>query len=304
MRQYNWNDLRFFLSVARTGRITVAARRLGMDHATVSRRISALEHALKAQLFIRQPRGYLLTEHGEKLLRWAEQMEALALSAEGDVAGSTLELSGIVRIGAPDGFGSMFLAPRLGHLCDQYPDLDVQLIATSHVFSLSKREADVAITLAEPSSGRVRAQKLTDYYLGLYASPDYLAKRPEIKKTSDLQDHRFIGYIDDLLFTPELDYIPQISETLRSQLTSTNLIAQLEATAAGIGICVLPDFIGRHRPDIVPVLPKSVQLMRSFWLMTHIDSWELSRIRKTVSFISEQVNQNLPLFQEKYTGDA
>ena len=147
MERFDWDDLRFFLAVARSGRLTAAARRLGADHATVSRRITSLEESLKAKLFERRPQGYTLTAHGERLLAKAESMETEALAIQSDIGGADMALSGTVRIGAPDGFGTYFLAPRLASLSKAYPGLELQLIAMPRLLSLSKREADVAITL-------------------------------------------------------------------------------------------------------------------------------------------------------------
>src|SRR5215213_966441 len=205
MSRFDWDDLRFFLAVARAGRLTVAARRLGADHATVSRRISALESALKAKLFERRPQGYTLTAHGERLLTKAEAMETEALAASSEIGGADLAISGIVRIGTPDGFGTTFLAPRIAAFAAQYPDLEIQLIAMPRLLSLSKREADVAVSLAPPREGKIVARKLTDYRLGLYATADYLGRHPAVAAAGDLHDHEMIGYIDDLIFTPELD---------------------------------------------------------------------------------------------------
>lgn len=251
---FDWSHLRFFLAVARTGRLTTAAAQLATDHATVSRQIAALEQALSARLFERSPRGSVLTTAGEQLLAHVEQMENVAARIQNDIAGSDLALSGAVRIGAPDGFGSSFLAPRIGELCRRYPALDVQLIAMPRIFSLSKREADIAIGLTRPTEGRLVARKLTDYHLHLYASRTYLASHPPIEKPDDLADHVMIGYIPDLIFTPELDYLPQVPADLKVRLTSSNLIAQMRATAAGTGICVIPDFLVADEPDLVPVL--------------------------------------------------
>ena len=125
-----------------------------------------MEKALNTKLFERRNTGYLPTHSGEKLLRTAEQVESAILSGESELADRDLSLSGIVRIGAPDGFGSIFLAPRLAEFCRIHPQVDVQLIATSRLFSLSKREADIAIALDMPTHGRVVAKKLTDYRLG------------------------------------------------------------------------------------------------------------------------------------------
>ncbi|GGG32728.1 LysR family transcriptional regulator [Chelatococcus composti] len=285
MNRFDWDDLRFFLAVARAGRLTVAARRLGADHATVSRRITALEDALKAKLFERRPQGYALTEHGERLLTKAETIESEALAAQSEIGGADLALSGTVRIGAPDGFGAFFLAPRIGQLAERYPELEIQLVAMPRLLSLSKREADIAISLSPPKEGKIVARKLADYRLGLYAAPAYLAGRPPITTPQDLFDHQLIGYIDDLIFTPELDYLDDIAKGLRPRLQSSNLIAQMNATIAGAGVCVLPDFMAARDPRLVPVLRRDVELVRSFWLIVHADLRDVARVRATVDFL-------------------
>lgn len=296
MHGFDWNDLKFFLSIARTGKLTTAARQLDVDHTTVSRRIAALEDNLKATLFERSPQGYKLTQAGERLMGHAEFIETAAQQASSEISEADLDLTGSIRIGAPDGFGSIFLAPRLWNLCRQHPGLDVDLVAMPRQFSLSKREADMAVVLTRPSAGRLKARKLTDYVLGLFASPDYLARRPAIAKPGDLKGHRLIGYIEDLIYTPELDYLPLIEKDLKANFASTNLIAQLNATRAGAGVCVLPYFITAGMPDLVPVLPAEVRIERTFWLITHADLAGMLRIRVTSDFIAEEVQKARALF--------
>lgn len=296
MSRFDWDDLRFFLAVARAGRLTVAARRLGADHATVSRRITSLEEALKATLFERRPQGYALTPHGERLVAAAETIESAALAASSEIGGADLALSGTVRLGAPDGFGTAFLAPRLAGLAERYPDLEIQLIAMPRLLSLSKREADIAIALAPPKEGKVVARKLTDYRLGLYAAPSYLATHAPVLGLDELHRHTLVGYIDDLIFMPELDYLDEIAKGLRPKLQSSSLVAQMEATLAGAGLCVLPHFLAARRPELVPVLPGIVELTRTFWLIVHAELKDVARIRATVDFLVREVKARRTLF--------
>jgi DNA-binding transcriptional LysR family regulator len=296
MHRFDWNDLRYFLTVARTGKLTSAARLLETDHATVSRRIAAVEGALNAKLFERSPRGYSLTEHGEKLLSFAETIETQAIAAENQIADANYSLSGIVRVGTPDGFGSYFLGPRIGGLLQVHADLEIQLVAVPRIFNLSKREADLAIGLTPPPAGRLYARKLTDYQLGLFAAPAYLARHRPIREVEDLRRHTLIGYIDDLIYTPELDYLPEILADLHPQLKSSNLIAQLRATVAGSGICILPHFMAGEHPDLVPVLEDTVMITRAFWLIVHSDMRDLARVRTVIEFIAGQVQAARPLF--------
>lgn len=298
-RNFNWDDLRYFLAVARTGRLTKAAIQLHQNHTTVSRRIMALERALAAPLFDRAPQGYTLTEFGQRLLATAEAIESMTLAAPGDIRGSKPPVSGSIRIGAPDGFGTFFLAPRLGHLCREFPYLDPELVAMPRVFSLSKREADIAIALKRPSEGRLYARKLTDYQLGLYTTPAYLAGKPAIRNVADLRNHMLIGYVEEYIFTPELDYLPLILPGLTVQIRSSNLVAQYNATLAGTGICVLPLFMAGRDARLIPILEDTVRLIRTFWLITHADLRNLPQIRAASDFIVREVRAARSIFLDE-----
>jgi DNA-binding transcriptional LysR family regulator len=297
LRDFDWNDLRSFLAVARSGRLTVAAARLQLDHTTLSRRIGGLEHALNAKLFDRSPSGYGLTEQGQRLLPMAEEMERLAIGARELVGGTAACVEGTVRIGSPEGFGSYFLAPRIASLRDLYPQLNVQLVAASAVFSLSKRDADVVISVSRPPAGRLLVSKLIDYDLGLYAAPAYLDRRTTIRSTQDLGAHRFVSYIGELLNFPELDVLQHIAPDGSMSLESSNLVAQLKATLAGAGLCVLPGFLAGEEKGLVRVLADEVSLTRSLWLIVHQDLSELARIKAVLKFVRDQVEAARMIFK-------
>jgi molybdate transport repressor ModE-like protein len=292
----DWDDFRFVLAIVRGGSVSAAAKQLGVDHATVIRRVDRLEHHLSAKLFDRRKTGYLLTQAGQRVADSAEAMESTIAANQEAVGGSRAHLTGTVRIGAPDGFGSHFLASRLVKFGERYPELDLQLVATARLFSLSKREADIAISLSMPKEGRIVGRKLLDYTLGLYATADYLDRTPRISSRVDLPQHRFVGYIEELLFTPELDYLPQISQKIAAKFRSANLIAQLNATLSGFGIAVLPHFMASAHPELLPVLPQDVSISRTFWLLMHADSKDLARIRAVANYIYETVESERALF--------
>lgn len=292
----DWDDFRFVLAIVRGGSVSAAAKQLGVDHATVIRRVDRLEKHLSAKLFDRRKTGYLLTEAGQRVADSAEAMESTIVANQEQVGGSVARLTGTVRIGAPDGFGTAFLAPRLTPFADRYPDLDLQLVATARLFSLSKREADIAISLTMPKEGRIVGRKLLDYRLGLYAAPGYLDRFPEITSRQDLVQHRFVGYIEELLFTPELDYLPQVSPRISARFRSANLIAQLNATLSGFGIAVLPHFMASDYPQLVAVLPEEISITRTFWMLMHADSKDLARIRAVADYIGEIVERERALF--------
>jgi DNA-binding transcriptional LysR family regulator len=288
----DWDDFRFVLAIVRGGSVSAAAKQLAVDHATVIRRVDRLERHLSAKLFDRR-------KTGQRVADSAEAMESTIVANQEAVGGSRAQLTGTVRIGAPDGFGSHFLASRLVKFTERYPDLDLQLVATARLFSLSKREADIAISLTMPKEGRIVGRKLLDYSLGLYAAPAYLDRAPRIVSRGDLPGHRFVGYIEELLFTPELDYLPQVSPKISAKFRSANLIAQLNATIAGFGIAVLPHFMATAHPELRPVLADEIRISRSFWMLMHADSKDLARIRAVADYIHETVESERALFGGK-----
>ena len=291
MAELDWNDLRVLLAVGRTGKLSAAAIKLRADHATVSRRISALEDALQIKLLERRSTGVTLTEQGQKLMQAAEAMESLALAGMADLQQSELKISGAVRIGAPEGFGSYFLAPRLGALCDRHPELEIELVAMGAVFSLSKREADIAVGLTRPEQGRLFTRKLTDYRLGLYAAENYFDSHTEIARIADLKNHRIIGYIEDLIFSSELSNMFAQADVPPPRLRSSNLIAQMKAAVSGAGLCMLPAFIAENHAQLRPVLANEIAARRTFWLTVHADLRDLARVRETSNFIEEEVRK-------------
>ncbi|WP_407525893.1 LysR family transcriptional regulator [Methylobacterium oryzisoli] len=293
----SWDHLRSLLAFARAGTLSQAARALGVKHSTVSRHIAELERSIGSQVVHRGPDGLTLTTAGERLMAAAEGMEGLVRQAQDDIAGRDRLIQGTVRIGAPDAFGSIFLAPRIAPLAAQHPALNIQLVALPRVFNLTKREADLAVALAVPQHGRLMAKKLADYGLGLYASPRYLAASRPIRTLDDLRGHQFINYIDELITIAELDYLDEVSPHITARFQSSSILAQLYATVSGFGLCVLPYFLAKQQPGLVNVLGREVVLTRTWWLLVHEDQNTLSRVRLVHRFIYDTVRQNLALLQ-------
>lgn len=285
MRKFDWDDLQAFLAVVRTGRLTVAARKLGVDHSTLSRRIAGLEQAIGATLFDRRSAGYALTAEGERLVPDAEAMENLAIRIRSRQDDAAQGLTGSVRIGTPEAWGTYFLAPELKELARLHPELEVELVANPRMFSLSKREADIAVSMTRPEQGRLIARRLNDYELGIYAARSYLAEHGEVAGRSQLTQHRWVGYIEDLMWSSELDYLGEISASLAPHIRISNVISQVQAVAAGVGLGVLPCFLARREPELVRVLPDEIRLTRSYWLLTHADARDLVRVQAVADFI-------------------
>lgn len=291
----NWDDARIFLAVARAGQILGAARRLELNHATVGRRLSALEADLGAQLLHRRPNGCELTAQGRAFLAQAEQMEAATVSARSAIGNANISLSGTVRIGAPDGFGTSFLAPRLWRLTERHPNLTIQLVPVPRAFSISRREADIAITVERPEHGRLVAGKLTDYALGFYAARSYLGRHGSPAKLTDLKSHRLVGSVEDLLYSPRLSYFADLLADWPSRFEVSSAMGQLEAVAAGAGIGILHAFSADQREELVRVLPGE-RMDRAYWLVFHESARDIARIAAVADFIRETVEAEKTLF--------
>lgn len=291
----NWDDVRIFLAIARAGQILAAARALGMNHATVARRLTKFETALGSKLFIRRTNGCDLTAAGEATLAHAEAVESAILAARAQAGQTDQTLSGTVRVGAPDGFGVAFLAPRLGQLTARHPGLTIQLVPVPRNFSLSRREADIAITLERPTQGRLVARKLVDYRLALYASRAYLDAHGAPGAIADLRHHQLVGYVDDLIFTPSLNFAREIYPEWRAQFEVSSAMGQTEAVRAGAGIGILHSFIARQYDELVPLLPGAT-IERSYWLVVHEDLRAIRRVGQVADFISDQVRAANAIF--------
>ncbi|SEP73440.1 transcriptional regulator, LysR family [Devosia sp. YR412] len=290
----NWDDTRVFLAVARSGQILGASKSLGLNHATVARRLTALEQALGSKLFTRKTNGTELSGAGERFLVHAEQMESAMLAAS-ELAGTDSLIEGTVRVGAPDGFGVAFLAPRLGLLAERHRGLRIELVPVPRSFSLSRREADIAVTLERPREGRLVARKLTEYRLGLYAAQSYLDAHGMPQSLADLAEHRLVGYVEDLLYTASLDYTAEFLKGWRSSVAVSSAMGQTEAVRAGAGIGILHAFMARRDAGLVPVLPEH-RLSRSYWTVVHEDLRSVRRVSAVAEFLAEIVEKDQAIF--------
>lgn len=283
------DDLRLFLAMMREGNMLAAARRTGVDHSTVARRLNAMEAMLDARLFDRSPRGVTPTPAAFALLGHAERIESELLAAAASVAGRDREVDGTVRLTTPEAFAAHLVAPHVAALRARHPRLMLELASESRSTSLSKREADIAVMLKPPPRGRLVARKLTDYRLGLYGARDYLEATGMPESRADLSQHPFVSYIEELAGFPEMIALDQILSGARIAFRASSSAAQHAAVAAGMGLGVLHVFAARDDSRLVRLLPDQVEIWRSYWLVMHADLQRLPRVRATVDFLDEAV---------------
>ncbi len=291
---FNWDDLRHFLELSRRGRLISAAQHLQVDHTTVSRRITALEESLNTRLFDRTPHGYQLTKAGQSLLTHAEAMEAQSIGLYQDVSGEDATLSGTVRMAATEGLAIEFLSRHMDRFREQHPGIVLELVASTPPLNLSRREADLAITLSRPQTGRLIAWKLADYALGLYGAQSYLKRSAQIRNIGDLKNHDFIWYIDDLVTLPQLRFIDEYIREPKFVFKSTSVIAHFNAALSGLGLALLHRFAADPEPSLVQLLPKKIDVRREFWLVVHEDLRHVARVEAVCDFLTDLMNEYQP----------
>ncbi|MEC8694614.1 MAG: LysR family transcriptional regulator [Pseudomonadota bacterium] len=283
-KRINWEDARYLLAVARAGQLGRAAENLGVSVMTLSRHLNQLQHRVGISLLTRHSKGMQLTNEGSRLVEYLERAEA-----EIEAAGSIFDArgqsaSGTVRIAAPEGFALKVLTPNLATLLHEHPDLNVEIVPQTLGFSLSRREADIAVMVGHPNEGQLHSELLGTYNLGLYASESYITANGMPTTIYELLNHRLIGYVEDLLFSERLNVARQVSSEWVSNLAIYSPIGQVEAVRSGLGIGVLHEFLLDHNEGLVSVLPE-LRFSRELFLVSHPTTARVPRIQAMLTFM-------------------
>lgn len=294
--QSHWDDLRLFLAVARAETLSGASSQVRLDAATLGRRIARLEQQLNVALFVKSPQGYALTDAGQRLMARAETAEEAMRAAAETISlhqpsphgPQFAALNGQIRLGAPDGCANYLLPQVCAVLTAQHPDLDIQIVALPRVFNLSRREADMAIGVSAPTAGRLTVQRVTDYKLHFAASTSYLAEAPRLDILPDLLNHRIVGYIPDMIFDRELDYLADAG-VQRIALASNSVSVQLNLLRQSGGVGVVHDFALPFVPDVRRVLVEKFALKRSFYLIRHAADRDHRRLNRFAELLSQGI---------------
>jgi len=282
---FNWDDVRYFLTLQREGTLAAAGTALKLDPTTVGRRLVKLEEGLGARLFDRTPTGYALTEAGHRLLPRAERIEREALGVERDVAGEDQKLEGVVRLTATEMLTTRFIAPHLRRFRERYPQIQLELQCTNLDVNLARREADIALRLARPTQEDLIIKRLSFIDLGLYASVDYV-DRFGLPKDS-LAGHQLILFANTRPFRRENDWIEARMDGAHVALRSDSVSAIYSATVAGTGISLLPCLVAEADRQLVRVPVEGAPEPRQIWQAVHKDLRDSARIRAVVEFIGK-----------------
>lgn len=283
----NWDNARFFLAVARTGTLRGAAARLGVDQATVGRRIAALEEALSARLFLRTPTMYVLTSAGEALIGPSEAMEQAVHQIERRIVGIDDQLCGTIRVATTDSLGQRYVVPAIAKLRAEHPGIDVVCVTSPGMANLTRREADIAIRILRPESPDLIVRRLAQLESGIYASRAYLAARGEPSEGSAFEGHDLVMY--------QQPVVPSMWDALCGESTHRGRVAfqtsstmmLFEAAVAGLGVTELPCFRADHEPALVRVMPGRRDRF-DVWLVAHADLYKTARIQAFIDVVARE----------------
>ena len=296
----DWNDARLLLAVSRTGSLTAAAKGLRVDHSTVFRRLAALEARLGLPLFERGPGGnYQPTTAGVRAALAAERMEDEALGLARDLAGQDRRLTGRLRVTCSETLAYRLLTRHIAQFRAAQPGIVVELVVDSRVLNLSRREADIALRVARPREGDLWGRKLADVAWTAYGAADYLARLPPLASPVDLGSHPLIGWEEGTTGINAADWLTETAPSSAVVYRTNSLVNQLVAACAGIGLAVLPCYLGDPEPGLARALPGGPvpALARELWIVTHQDLRRTARVRAFFDTVTDGIGADRVLIE-------
>ena len=297
----DWDDLRFFLAVARKGSIRAASSGLAVNHSTVLRRINAFEEKIGVRLFERLPTGYVLTPTGEEMVDSAQRIEDEVVKLDRQVIGRDAQLSGVLRVTMPLILATHLLAPELAAFTAAYPGIQLEIAASDEEFNLKKREADVAIRITSNPPEYLVGRKILRPAKGIYASHVYLKQHDPVNSPEKMN---WLGW-DDSVSDPQWvkeSVFP--SSPVHHQ--ADNLLVQLEIAKADMGLAMLPCFIADPIESLerLHLLPASENSCGDLWILTHQDLRATARVKAFMGFMLEVFNRHLDLLEGRSSSNS
>jgi DNA-binding transcriptional LysR family regulator len=290
MQKQNWNDLRYFLAVLRQGAIASAARSLGVNQTTVFRRLNAMEERLGVRLFERIPTGYLPTGAGEALRPVAERVEDEVTEVEMRLAGQDLRPSGIIRLTTTEDLMVAFLQPHFASFQRTYPEIHLEVVVGNLLFDMTRREADIAIRPTDRPPEHLVGRNLGVIGWAVYAARNYLRKRSTPHDASQLVDHSIVSADEGLAKIEASRWMLRHTNELNVVFRSDSLLVQLGAVREGVGLAILPCFLGDAERKLQRVLgPLKFAKTDGCWLLTHPHLRHVARISALMNFMAQSV---------------
>lgn len=277
---FDWEDLRYFAVFAREKSLSAAARQLKVDHATIARRINALETSLNLKLVDRRPRSYLLTDNGKHIAALGAKMEDEAFAVGRAAMAGQLDLTGEVSVSAPPTMANALIAPHLGKLRRQYPGIHIRLIGETRIASLLHRESDIAVRMFQPTENNLVARKVGSMSFSMYASIDYLS-------TTAPENYTFIAFDRSMENIIQQKWLKEFANTRPIVLRTFDLETQRIAAMQGVGVAALPYYVANREPGLKLLDIESNMLINDIWLVVHNDLRHVPAVRAVLDFLVE-----------------
>jgi DNA-binding transcriptional LysR family regulator len=300
---FDWNDLKYFLAVARSGSTLAAAKVLSVNQSTVHRRLDELEKRLGHQLVVHQQAGYKLTELGKDLVTYAERVEEAVQSFERHLVASDINLAGSVRITCPEAIGVRLLhSPLIAKFNERYPDLRVEFIISDKLLDLARGEADIAIRATAPFDDALFGRKIADSHWAVYASTSYIERAGPITDVADIARHSVALYDIEQHVTKA--WLQSVAPEARVAARCNSMTALRSAVKSGVGLAALPMAVGNSDPDLVRVLGPIPGLTTNFYLLIHSEMKSTPRVRALFDFFIEELNIVRPILAGESSGET
>ena len=284
----DWDDVRFFLTVYRSGSSNAAARKLRVQHTTVGRRLAVLEAALGERLFIRTPEGLTPTEAAVAIAPFAEEAERCFLAIERQVRRTDGGIEGKVRLTTSEAFSS-YLIRHLAKLQARHPNLTVEIDTSNAVSDLARGEADIAVRMVPTAQQDMICRRIGEAGWSLFGSADYVARRGFPNLANGLAGHDVIGFGESLAESPGARWLGTNANDAHVPLRGESIVAVINAASAGIGMALAPCFLASTAPNLRQLVPQ-VLTSREIWLVYHPEVARLARVRVAIDFIVEIVS--------------
>jgi len=286
----DWNDLRYFLAVARTGSLTLASSSLGVSQSTVSRRIGELETSIGTSLFRRHQTGYFLTDEGQEVLRHAELVEDSVMALETGAAGLDRNPVGTVRLATSENLAIDLVIPALAAFRERYPGIRLEILTGTATAELERREADIALRVVRPVRGNLKFRRVGHMTYSVYGSREYVERHPA-RDGEPLGGRHAIAWDNAHAHLPAATWLAREHPSCRIAMITSSLATQIAAVRAGLGLAVIPDFLTVKDDGFVRVIPPERLFSAEVWLVTHADLAASARIRALADFLCNEVLQ-------------
>jgi DNA-binding transcriptional LysR family regulator len=293
----DWDDYRLVLAVAEGGSLLAAARRLSVVQSTAFRRLNALEQRLGVRLFERLAGGYAPSAAGRRVIAAAERMREAADEAERAVTGLDARLSGTVRVTAADSVGHALLVAPVARFLAANPALAVEVTIENRILALTRREADVALRAQRVTEPELVGRKLAGIAWTVYAARAYTARHGVPRSPAEFARHALIGWDEAAATAPVLAWLERAAGGKPPVYRANSIVNQLRAAEAGIGLALLPCFLGDPSSALARALPPPAELARELWIATHRDLRRTARVRAFMEFVGAAMRRDRRLLE-------